>query len=246
MMGTGLGRACAIGLFALAAVLALALVPGEAQQQVPTNPPPFDFTDAFYQQNGINPANILHRVDGTCPANDTPSCSVVDNSNKDPTRRNIRVLSTTGGWDINGNPLYYNIFGMVNPNTFTNDAAGQTAMNIANTFEAYIFPKASGDPLSPALSNRRQDNVFATTPDYFTGGNPLGLWIAVFVHYTIPANPTKEQQKALDQLAEQNGRDLDGTPQIHTPDQLDFLEGLGLAAEQTRNVDGSQGFPWIL
>src|SRR5262249_1507174 len=177
------------------------LEPGKAEQPVPKNPPPFDFTDAFYQKNGINPAMILNRVNGTCPATDMPSCSVVDNSNTDANRRNIRVLSTTGGWDINGNPLYYNIFGMVTPPTFTKDDAGKKSMDIANTFEAYIFPLANGNPLSPALSNRRQDNVFNTTADYFTGGNPLGLWIAVFVHYTIPANPTKAQRKALDDLA---------------------------------------------
>src|SRR5262245_19794685 len=98
MMATGLGRAFAIGLLAAGAVLALALIPGEAQQQVPKNPPPFDFTDAFYLQNGIDPTKILNRVDGTCPATDVPSCSVVDNSNTDPNRRNVRVLSTTGGW----------------------------------------------------------------------------------------------------------------------------------------------------
>src|SRR5213593_4289938 len=71
--------------------------------------PPFDFADAFYLQNGIGPVNILNRVDGTCPANDMPACSVVDNSNTDPDRRNIRVRSTTGGFDHEGNPLYYNI-----------------------------------------------------------------------------------------------------------------------------------------
>jgi hypothetical protein len=106
--------------------------------------PPFDFTDAFYLQNGINPPNILSRVDGTCGnPNDTPSCSVVDNSNTSSNRRDIRVLSTTGGYDHDGNFLYYNIFGMVNPNTFTSNAAGQQAMKIANFFSAYIFPKAS-------------------------------------------------------------------------------------------------------
>ena len=240
-----LGRAFGGALLG-ATALALTLVSSQAGGGGKKNPPPFDFTDAFYLKNGINPAKILDRVNGTCPANDMPSCSVVDKSNTDPNRRNIRVLSTTGGWDIDGKPLYYNIFGMVNPDTFTNDAAGKKAMDIANNFEAYIFPKADGDPLSPALSNRRQDNVFATTPDYFTGGNPLGLWIAVFVQYTIPDKLTKEQRKALHDLAKKNGRDLDGTPQIHTPDELDFLEGLGLAAEQTRPVDGSKGFPWIL
>ncbi len=213
---------------------------------VPTNPPPFDFTDAFYLQNGINPANILNRVNGTCPANDMPACSVVDNSNTDPNRRNIRVLSTTGGFNRAGGVLYYNIFGMVMPNTFTNDAAGVNAMAIANSFTAYIFPKASGDPLSPAVSNRRQDNVFDTTATYFTGGNPLGLWIAVFVHYTPAAFNTADGRNALAKLAAMNGTDLDGTPVLKTPDQVDDLEKRGFAAEQTRALDGSQGFPWII
>src|SRR5262249_48217081 len=114
------------------AFVAVATIRGDGQ-----NPPPFDFTDAHYLANGINPANILARVNGTCPANDMPACSVVDNLNTDPDRRNIRVLSTTGGFDHEGNPLYYNIFGMVMPNTFTNDAAGQKAMSIANFFSAY-------------------------------------------------------------------------------------------------------------
>src|SRR5690348_11566555 len=61
-----------------------------------------------------------------------PSCSVLDNSNTDPDRRNIRVRSTTGGFNHEGLPLYYNIFGMVMPSTFTDDAAGQQAMNTAN------------------------------------------------------------------------------------------------------------------
>src|SRR5262249_40094865 len=145
--------------------------------------PPFDFSNAFYLQNGIDPAHILNRVNGTCPGSDMPSCSVMDDSNTNPDRRDIRVRSTTGGFDHEGNVLYYNIFGMVNPNTFTNNAAGAKAMKIANFFSAYIFPKAKGDPLSPALSNRRQDNVFDTRNGYFEA-NPLGLWTAVFISYT--------------------------------------------------------------
>jgi len=209
--------------------------------------PPFDFSDAFYLQNGINPANILKRVDGTCPVNDKPSCSVPDNSNTDPDRRNIRVLSTTGGFDHEGNPLYYNIFGMVNPNTFTNNAAGAKAMKIANFFSAYIFPKASGDPLSPELSNRRQDNVFDTRNGYSTA-NPLGLWTAVFVSYTAAGlDPNNAVCKhALDNLRAKNGTDLDGTPQIDKAVEVDDLEKKGCAEEQTRALDGSQGFPWII
>ena len=209
--------------------------------------PPFDFSNSFYLQNGINPTKILSRVNGTCPANDMPSCSVVDNSNTNPDRRNIRVRSTTGGFDHEGNPLYYNIFGMVNPNTFTNDAAGVKAMNTANFFSAYIFPKASGNPLSPALSNRRQDNVFDTRNGYFEA-NPLGLWTAVFISYTAagldPNNAVCQQ--ALEVLRAKNGTDLDGTPQIHKAIEVDDLEKKGCAQERTRALDGSQGFPWII
>jgi hypothetical protein len=230
----------ALGMLAIVFMFSVAVLPGGARRQ-----PPFDFSDSFYLANGINPANILNRVNGTCPSNDMPSCSVVDNSNTDPNRRNIRVLSTTGGFDREGNPLYYNIFGMVMPSTFTNDAAGQKAMEIANSFEAYIFPKASGAPLSPALSNRRQDNLFDTGHGYFVN-NPLGLWSAVFVHYTPAAFDTAEGRKILATLAAQNGTDLDGTPIIQHVKEIDFLERMGLAEEQRRASDGSQGFPWII
>jgi len=220
--------------------MASVVVPSQNQNQ-----PPFDFSDAYYLANGINPANILKRVDGTCPVSDKPACSVVDNSNTDPNRRNIRVLSTTGGFDREGNPLYYNIMGMVMPSTFTNDDAGQKAMAIANSFEAYIFPKASGDPLSPDLPNRRQDNLFDTGHGYFVN-NPLGLWSAVFVRYTPAAFNTEVGQKILATLGAQNGTDLDGTPIIRHVKEIDFLERMGLAAEQRRAPDGSQGFPWII
>ncbi len=229
-----------LGVLTVALVASLAVAIAQDSRQ-----PPFDFSDAYYLANGINPANILMRVDGTCPANDKPACSKMDNSNTDPNRRDIRVLSTTGGFDREGNPLYYNIFGMVNPNTFTNDAAGQKAMEIANAFEAYIFPKASGDPLSPDLANRRQDNLFDTGNGYFVA-NPLGIWTAVFVSYTPAAFNTDEGRKILATLAAKNGRDLDGTPMIRQVKEIDFLEGKGLAEERTRALDGSQGFPWII
>ena len=209
------------------------------------SPPPFDFSDAHYVANGINPANIIARVNGTCPLNDMPACSVVDNSNTDPERRNIRVLSTTGGFDHEGNPLYYNIFGMAMPKTFTNDAAGQKAMSIANFFSAYIFPKANGDPLSPALSNRRQDNVFDTRNGYSVA-NPLGLWTAVFVSYTPAAFNTPKGVSTLAALAAKNGIDLDGTPMIRKAIEVDVLERKGFVETRTRALDGSQNFPWII
>ena len=235
--GATIGRALLLAMgFVASAAIALAQN-GSA--------PPFDFSDEHYLANGINPAKILNRINGTCPANDMPSCSVVDNSNTDPDRRGIRELSTTGGFNHEGLPLYDSIFGRVTPQTFTKDAAGQNALAIANFFSAYIFPKASGNPLSPALSNRRQDNVFDTRNGYFVA-NPLGLWTAVFVSYTPAAFNTAEGRATLAALAEKNGLDLDGTPIIKKAIEVDDLGKKGLAVQRTRALDGSQGFPWII
>jgi hypothetical protein len=217
----------------------------DSRAQAPQQPP-FDFSDAFYLANGINPAALITRVDGTCPDTDIPSCSVVDNSNTDPNRRNIRVLSTTGGFDADGNVLYYNIFARIpSPSTFTNNAAGQQALQIANFFSAYHFPKASGDPLDPSLPNRRQDNVFDTRNGY-TVADPLGMWTLVFVSYTPAAFNTPQGQATLAQLAAKNGTDLDGTPIIKKAIEVDNLEKKGFAVEQTRALDGSQGNPWVV
>ena len=226
----------ALGILVILFMSAVAALPGGARRQ-----PPFDFSDSFYLANGINPANILHRVGSSTSA----SAFVVDNSNTDPNRNNIRITETTGGFDHDGNVLYYTINGFLMPNAFTNDAAGQKAMEIANKFEAYIFPKASGDPLSPMLSNRRQDNLFDTQFGYSVN-NPIGTWIAVFVSYTPAAFNTAAGRKTLASLAAKNGTDLDGTPMIREVKEIDFLEGKGLAMEQTRALDGSQGFPWII
>src|SRR5215467_2725706 len=181
-LGTSINTRRALGVLVIFFISAVAALPGGGRRQ-----PPFDFSDSFYLANGVNPSNILGRAGSSTSA----SAFVVDNSNTDPNRDNIRITETTGGFDREGNPLYYTINGFLMPNAFTNDAAGQKAMDIANKFEAYIFPKASGDPLSPALSNRRQDNLFNTIDGYFVN-NPLGTWAAVFISYTPAAFNTAD------------------------------------------------------
>jgi hypothetical protein len=210
---------------------------------------PFDFSDAFYRANGIDPSKLITRVDGTCPTTDIPSCSTVDNSNTDPNRDNIRVRSTTGGFDADGNVLYYNIMARIpNPGTFTSNPAGQKAMQIAISFSAYHFPKDAahgGTPLDPSLPNRRQDNVFDTRNGYNIA-DPLGMWTLVFVSYTPAAFNTAKGQATLAALAAKNGTDLDGTPILKKAIEVDDLEKKGFAVEQTRALDGSQGNPWVV
>jgi hypothetical protein len=222
------------------------------------NPPPFDFSDSFYLANGIDPTQILNRVNtaGNPCLPGGENC-VLDNSNTDPNRRNVRILQTTGGFNNAGSLIYYSIMGMVTPNTFNNDAAGQQAKQIANSFRAFLFPKtprnANCTPgslvLSPALGNRRQDNVFDTRNGYFSN-NPLGLWILAFVVYTqnafVATSSGCQLVPDLADLAATNGTDLDGTPILKTADGIDGLVSKGLVEIRTRAQDGSQGFPWVI
>ncbi len=199
--------------------------------------PPFDFSDAYYLANGINPANILSRVNGM------DRDSVIDNHVPGPNFRNVRIINTTGGTDNDGVLLYYVIAGFVMPNTFTNNAAGQAALATAEKSRAFIFPKASGDPLSPAPSNRRQDNVF----DYvYDPRNPLGLWTITFPSYTPAAFNTAAGRQALANVGARNGYDLDGTPLLFSTSDIIGLQQDGYLQLQHRAFDGSQGFPWVI
>ena len=206
--------------------------------------PMFDFNDQFYVENGLDPDAIMRRV-GTP---DRPEPVWTEDATSDPTRRDIRILEHTGGWDASGNLIYYTVQGMVNPETFTDDDAGERARRIANEFRAFLFPKVdeNGDFVeSPAPSNRRQDNIFDTTGGYFSE-NPLGLWRLVFVTYTDEAFETEEGREELADLAEENGRDLDGTPIIQTVSTLENLEDDGFVEFHRRAEDGSEGFPWVI
>src|SRR5688572_9113812 len=109
--------------------------------------PPFDFSDAFYLDNGIDPSKLIVRV-GT-PAR-PQNVWTLDNSNTDPHRNNIRALETASAFDIDGNLSYFNVMAVLDPSAFTNDPAGVRARTIADSFRAIFFPKtprlANGDP----------------------------------------------------------------------------------------------------
>ncbi|HXG67199.1 MAG TPA: hypothetical protein VNO70_19000 [Blastocatellia bacterium] len=207
---------------------------------------PFDFADAVYRAHGILPENIVLRVGDASRAGDF----VVDNSNTDPNRTNIRTTESTPGTTGTSGLTYANIFGVLNSASFERDAAGsltargQQAFDTAERFRVFIFPKASnGSILDPFLPNKRQDNVFDTRDGYFSN-DPLGLWVAVWVVYT-PKAFTAEGQKELDPIAATNGRDLDGTPILTSPSQLDNLAAKGLIEFRTRPVDDPV-FRWVI
>jgi hypothetical protein len=200
--------------------------------------PPFDFSDAFYSQNGINPLNVQGRVNGS------DGISVIDQA-PDERHSDVRVIETTAGYDSSGAFLSYNIMATLFAGSFTADPAGSNAHAIANQFRAFLFPKRNAPQLCPAPDCRRQDNVFDTTMGYLTN-NPLGLWRITFVSYTAEALNTRRGKAALAELGQRNGWDLDGTPVIKRLSEINELQVQGFLLLQQRDENGSQGFPWVV
>src|SRR5579864_8207540 len=73
------------------------------------NPPPCDFSDTFYEDNGVIPSQVVGRF-GTARRTGPPAIPghpvnwVADGhcSDHDPDRRNFRILATTGGFIDDG------------------------------------------------------------------------------------------------------------------------------------------------
>jgi hypothetical protein len=132
------------------------------------NPPPFDFNDAFYTANGIVVNQLdspeagrfgLFRQTGP-PAGPGQFNWVIDNSNNDPDRKNVRILASTAGYtDQPGQlPQYISLIAFVmNQNFFTGvedqHRPPTTMLNLVGDFEAYA-----------ALKQRKPDGTFFTQP----------------------------------------------------------------------------------
>ena len=201
-----------------------------------------DFGDGFYRQNGLDPKspdfNRRFEIDG-----EPNGVQTVKSKTTDPTRSSTRVLPVNCGYDAAGATLCYPgppvFFG---EDSFMDNPEGEVARELAK-FRAFIFPKAAGNPLSPAPPNRRQDNMFETTKGY-VGTNPLGLWRLTFVSYT-PAAFVEPGLTTLAPLHVQNGTDTDGTPVIKRLHVLLDLEAEGLVEFNVR-VPGVNPEPWVV
>jgi len=72
------------------------------------NPPPCDYNDTFYMDNGLDPTQIFGRF-GSARLTGPPATGkqvnwVADSScaQRDPDRRNFRILAITGGFPDDG------------------------------------------------------------------------------------------------------------------------------------------------
>ena len=177
----------------------------------------YDFTDAFYKRNGVDPAKVAGRrqADGIRAVVDQPVAQG---------QRDVRALVTFGGWSDNGKDVYFTVNGGFSGLAFTNDAAGRRAMEIADWSPEYIFPMRGTSPTG--LGAIRQPFMLDLRKGYFSN-NPLGLWIHVWVNYTDAAFNTPDGKRTLADLARRNGLALDGTPIIRTASEIDNLADRG-------------------
>ncbi len=163
-----------VSIFMLGALLQLtgSAPPALPQTSPVVNPPPCDFNDNFYNANGINVSNLDLQVAGrfgTFRQTGPPASSFNGGTNNwvadstcsatDPTRRNFRILATTGGYvdDGTGSPTdFISILAfLTNQNDFTGVANARNIqmVDIVTNFEAYA-----------ALKQRLPNGTFARNP----------------------------------------------------------------------------------
>jgi hypothetical protein len=200
------------------------------------NLPPFYFSDQFYLANGINPATLVGRPNGT------PPNSIIDNRENGPDLNNVRILQHVAAYDHSGHPIFFSVTGLPSLASFTSNAAGQQALQIAETYNVYEFPRASNPQF--AVFPKRQDLIADLRNGYFSN-DPLGVWRINLVRFTPAAFNTGAGQQALADIAARNGRDLDNTPLIRTLSEVESLLALGLVSIDIPPMDGSAGFRWF-
>ena len=149
-------------LLGLAAALSVSATVVSASE----NPPPLQFTDAEYLANGIDPAlpdppNPLNPFNRP-PNNFDPTKFVdpldgVNDGGRATLQANgdIEVNEITGGFNNSGSIIYYTVLAKFNEGSLTDDQAGADAREIADSFVAYIFPKASGPQFVTTVATNR-------------------------------------------------------------------------------------------
>jgi len=167
------------------------------------NPPPCDYSDQFYQDNGLDPTQVVGRF-GTARRTGPPATGsqvnwVADSTcaTNDPVRRNFRILATTGGFSDNGTTApnqFISILGFVtNQNAFesaytrkvggstvsitnSDNPRGEAMQDIVSNFEAYAMVK-----------QRLPNGVFATNPCNADMQSPLAPPTPCFELNTVNA-----------------------------------------------------------
>lgn len=188
---------------------------------------PFDYSDKYYEINGVNPALIINRRNGA------DGYSVFDYI-RDERFRNVRVTATSTAYDHNGRVLFWNNYGELFYESFLNKQAAETALS----FPIYTFPSA-------AVKNSERQSVVIDLGDFNPAKNPLGLGVLVEVEFTDRIYTVKGRQY-LTELAKRNGESLDGTPIIRTVDEIQDMTRSNLITQRIKGINDDGQPPFVI
>ncbi|HEV3028466.1 MAG TPA: hypothetical protein VG457_12890, partial [Planctomycetota bacterium] len=221
----------------LACAVQSVAAPAGTSPEAPAAAFPFDFSDRYYRDRGVDALHIADRLD-------TRPDAVTAGPAPGPDRRPIRALETRGGYDAAGCCVFFVARGALQADGFTREDAGGRARTIADRSVVFLFPQRATRSDVLVSSALRQDVLFDTTagaPD----DNPLGLRRAVFVRFTNQAF-TPAGLAILEEIRERNGTDLDGTPILKHVSEVTELGRSGYVTLARRPEDGSGGPPWVV
>jgi hypothetical protein len=189
----------------LGCIVAMAAQLASAQSFIAFNPPPCDFSDVFYNQNGVDQTQLVGRF-GDARLTGAPATQPNQNNwiadttcaTNDPTRRNVRILATTGAYrDSDGAPTeFFSLLAfMVNSSvfesnftgtqgdstiTYTNGAnpRGYTTQFLVGNFVGFAAPtqKMANGALAPTPCGSQHDPNIAATDCFTVGKTSSGLF----------------------------------------------------------------------
>jgi hypothetical protein len=183
---------------------------------------PFDFSDKFYQENGIEPELIVNRRDGM------DKQSVADTID-DPRFRNVRILSVFGAYNQEGKIFYWNLYGEFSRDAFRVDAVGERAAQLAHLYPLYIFPSINKE------TEFRQAHLINLRDEGYFEKNALGLSVQVVVEFTDRIN-TDDGRREMEALAQRNGYSGDGTPIIKTALEIEELTQKNYVTQKIKSL----------
>lgn len=197
----------------IAAVLCLLFSASSYAQILTDEVRPFDFSDKYYEDNGVVPSMLIGRHNGA------DNESVIDYT-PDTKYSNVRILATFPGYDTFGQTIFWNYYAGVSKAGFTENNNGGDAVSTAFEYPLYVFPSTT------VKNSYRQSALIRIDESYWTK-NPLGISAVYLVEYTDRIM-TKTGRASLDLLMQRNGVSVDGTPIIRTAKEIDYLLEEGL------------------
>lgn len=191
--------------------------PGPPTPTRDTSVYPFDFSDRYYLNHGIDPSSIIGRRTGF------DGLSVFDKSSN-PNHSAVRITATIPAYSRSGEPVFWYPIGDLTINGFTDDKIGYQARQMGMQFPIYVFP----DPdvyRDDIFTNTRQASLIDDSWSIYSAKtlNPLGIRQIILVNYTEKAFG-KEGLEMMNFFGKKNGFATNGTPLIKSLEDIAVLE----------------------